>query len=389
MGRMPPAFPWAVIASAALAVFGSSCSGNARAPFLIDMARDLGTSIGLIANLMAMNAIAWGMASLFAGAWSDRIGRRPFLIGGPLALTVSMAGVALAGSYGWVAFWVVMGGFAAGSYTAAVITEVTSRVDNAHRGRALGWALSGQSMAMLLGVPLAALLGGVIGWRGVHLAVGVVTFLAALCLLLGTGRPAGTRAGGARRRTDYRAALSPRLLRLLAMGVTERACFALATTFFATFLQTTYGLPVSGLALPLALFALGNILGTLLGGQLADRLPNRLLTYCAAMVGSTLIAIPLFLWTGGLAASIVLGFGFILCSSVARPCLMASLSNVPDEIRGTVLGFNVTGASIGWLGAAALGGLIFSLWGFPAFAPLAVAFAATGAVLAFTGRRAA
>lgn len=157
---MPPAFPaasaWAVIASAALAMFGSSCSGNARAPFLLDMSRDLATSIGLIANLMAMNAIARGAASLVAGAWSDRIGRRPFLIGGPLALTVSMVGTALAGSYGWVAFWVTMGGFAAGSCTPAVITEVTSRVDNTHRGRALGFALSGQSMAMLLGVPLAA-----------------------------------------------------------------------------------------------------------------------------------------------------------------------------------------------------------------------------------------
>lgn len=385
---LPAAFPWAVIASAALAMFGSSCSGNARAPFLLDMSRDLATSIGLIANLMAMNAIAWGVASLVAGAWSDRVGRRPFLIGGPLALTVSMVGTALAGSYGWVAFWVTMGGFAAGSYTAAVITEVTSRVDNTHRGRALGFALSGQSIAMLLGVPLAALLGEFIGWRGVHVAVGVATFCAAIALLLSTRRPAQPRGSGAtHRRADYRAALSPRLLRLLAMGVTERACFALATTFFATFLQTSYGLPVSGLAIPLALFALGNILGTLLGGQLADRLPNRLLTFCGAMTGSTLIAVPLFLWPGGLGFSILLGFGFILCSSVARPCLMAALSNVPDDIRGTVLGFNVTGASIGWLGAAALGGAILSVWGFAAFAPLAAAFAATGAVLAFTGRR--
>ncbi len=351
------------------------------------MSRDLGTSIGLIANLMAMNAIAWGIASLFAGAWSDRIGRRPFLIGGPLALAASMAGIAFAGSYAWVAVWVIAGGFAAGSYTAAVITEVTSRVANLQRGRALGWTLSGQSMAMLLGVPLAALLGAAIGWRGVHLAVGGATFCAALALLATTRRPAGAAGAGLRARADWRAALSPHLLRLLAMGVAERACFALAVTFFATFLQTSYGLPVSGLAIPLALFALGNILGTLLGGQLADRLPNRLLTFGAAMAGSTLIALPLFLWTGGLAVSIALGFGFILCSSIARPCLMAALSNVPDELRGTVLGFNVTGASIGWLGAAALGGLILSVGGFAGFAPLAAGFAAFGAVLAWQGRR--
>jgi hypothetical protein len=35
---------------------------------------------------------------------------------------------------------------------------------------------------------------------------------------------------------------------------------------------------------------------------------------------------------------------------------MASLADVPDEVRGTVLGLNVTSASFGWLGAASLGG---------------------------------
>jgi predicted MFS family arabinose efflux permease len=383
---MAPALPWALLASAALATFAASSSGNIRAPFLIEMSRDLATGLGLIANLMALSAIAWGVASLIAGTWSDRIGRRPFLVGGPLALAGAMAGIALAGSYGWVAFWVTLAGLAAGSYTATVITEVTSRVENRQRGRALGWALSGQSMAMLLGVPLGALAGEAIGWRGVHLAVGAITFAAALALLLATTAAPAPRAGAAARRGGLGAALSPRLLRLLAMGVAERACYSLAVTFFAAFLQARYGLGLSGLALPLALFALGNILGTLLGGQLADRLPDRLATFAVAMAGTMVLALPLFLWSGGLAVSVLLGFGFILCSSVARPCLVAVLSNVPEEQRGTVLGLNVTGASIGWLGSAALGGALLSLFGFAAFAPLAAGFAACGAALAWRAR---
>lgn len=383
---MQQPLPWALITSAAFALFAISASGNTRAPFLIEMARDLGTTVPLTANLMAMNAISWGVASLFAGAWSDRIGRRPFLIGGPIGLTVSMTGIALAQTYGGVAFWVTAAGAAAGSVSAAVATEVSTRVPDSQRGRALGWALSGQSLAMLLGLPLAAAFGALVGWRGVHIGFGAITLASALSLFLVTRRPAGTVSGKRRAGGGYRAALKGPVLRLLLMGVAERSCYALAITFFAAFLQISYGVTIAGLAIPLALFALGNICGTLAGGQLADRLGDRRLTYAVAMIGAGAISLPLFLWQGGVAASVLLGFLFVLCTSVARPCVMASLGSVPEEIRGTVLGLNVTSACVGWLGAAALGGMLLAFFGFGAFAAMSAAFALFGAVLALQGR---
>uniref|UniRef100_UPI001F0278BF MFS transporter n=1 Tax=Falsiroseomonas oryziterrae TaxID=2911368 RepID=UPI001F0278BF len=145
-----PAFPWALIATGCFAFFAVSSSGNVRAPFLLDMARDLGTSLALAANLMAISAIAWGIGSLVAGAWSDRIGRRPFLILGPPALAATLAGVALADGYAAVAAWVTLAGLAAGAVSATVVAEVSARVVDRQRGRALGWTLSGQSLAILL-----------------------------------------------------------------------------------------------------------------------------------------------------------------------------------------------------------------------------------------------
>ena len=71
-GRMP----WALLAAASLAMFTAAASGTTRAPFLIDMARDLLVSVPLVANLVAVTSIAWGLASMLAGAGSDRWGRR-------------------------------------------------------------------------------------------------------------------------------------------------------------------------------------------------------------------------------------------------------------------------------------------------------------------------
>jgi DHA1 family inner membrane transport protein len=379
--------PWPLLAAACLGMFAASSSGATRAPFLLDMARDLGASLPLVANLMAITSISWGIASLLAGAGSDRWGRRPFLIGGPIGLGLSLVGIAAADSFLGVAAWSTIGGGCAGAYTGVIMAEASARTIDRQRGRALGWVMAGQSLTLLVGVPLAAWIGSFIGWRGVHLTVAGVTMLAAIGLFVTTLRPVdGPRAAGSRRPGTL-AAMSGPVVRLLTMGVAERICYGLTAVFFATFLQTTYGLSLAGVALPLALFAGGNILGTILGGQLADRLPNRLLTFAGAMAGSAVTGLALFNWTAGLAGSVALGFVYVFVTAIARPSLMAALANVPDEVRGTVLGLNVTSASLGWLGAAALGGWMIAEGGFTLFGPLTAAVALIGGALALVGRK--
>ena len=150
-----------------------------------------------------------------------------------------------------------------------------------------------------------------------------------------------------------RAALSRPVLRLLCMGIAERICYGLVAVYYATFLQSTYGLSLDAVALPLAVFALGNILGTLLGGQLADRLSQSPGHLCAWRCWRP-ASLPwlLFGWQADLTTSVALGFGYVFCNAIARPSLMASLTDVPEHVRGTVMGLNVTCSSIGWLCAA-------------------------------------
>jgi DHA1 family inner membrane transport protein len=107
--------PWALIAAASLGMFTAAASGTTRAPFLIEMAHDLSSSVPLVANLVAVTSIGWGLAAMVVGAGSDRWGRRPFLIGGPLALAGASAGVATAESFLTIAAWAVLGADAAAS----------------------------------------------------------------------------------------------------------------------------------------------------------------------------------------------------------------------------------------------------------------------------------
>ena len=53
--------PWALLAAAGLGSFAATSSGTTRAPFLLDMAADLDVSMPLVANLVSLTSITWGV----------------------------------------------------------------------------------------------------------------------------------------------------------------------------------------------------------------------------------------------------------------------------------------------------------------------------------------
>lgn len=374
--------PHSLLIASALAMFTAAASGTTRAPFLLDMARDLSTTLALVGNLVATTSVSWAVAGLLAGAGSDRWGRRPFLILGPAALCLAMIGVSTAQDLPGALLWSVVSGGCSGMFTGVVFAEVSAQVDADKQGRALAWVMSGQSLTLLVGVPLAAFIGSSIGWRGVNQCVAVLAGVSALAMLA-TTRP--VRIVAKQQRTpnaSLAAALSARVIRLLGMGIMERICYGMTAVYFATFLQTTYRLTLGGVAAPLAVFASGNILGTILGGQLADKLSNRRRTYAVAMLGSGATALALFGWQSSVVVSVCLGFVYVFLNAIARPAMLASLAEVPEHTRGTVMGLNVTCASLGWIGASGLGGMMIATQGFAGFGPVTAAVAALGAALA-------
>ncbi|WP_395711814.1 MFS transporter [Reyranella sp.] len=379
MSKAAAALPWALIAAACFGSFAASSSGTTRAPFLLDMAHDLDVSMPLVANLVSLTSVTWGLTSAVAGWLSDRIGRRVVLVAALFALGLSLFAQALAGSFFWVAVWSAVGGACAGAFTGTIFAEVSAHVPDKQRGRALGWVMSGQSLTLLVGIPMAAAVGSLVGWRGWFWCMGGVSLAASLSLFATVGRGSAGHARGMVRK-PFHAALSRQVLGLLATGIAERICYGLAAVYFATFLQATYRLGLVQVALPLAIFAIGNVAGTILGGQLADRVRDRLATFAIAMALSGIACVALFLWHPSMETTVVLGFIYVLLNALGRPSYMASLAAVPDDVRGTVLGLNGASASVGWMGAAALGAVMIGWVGFEGFAFLGAALATAGAV---------
>jgi predicted MFS family arabinose efflux permease len=350
-------------------------------PFLLDVARDFGTDLAAAGNLVALQSVTWGVASLFAGAASDRLGRRPLLVAGLLALFISGVAVAWSSTYVWVAVWRMFGGLGGGAFMGTVFATVSDHFPAAERGRSLGWVVTGQSLALVLGVPAMTLAGAAAGWRGAVLAhaMAVLVCAASVWLLVprGAGRP-GQRPMSVRSLTRL---VGPRVLALLFASSTERVCYAAVAVFLPTYLLTRYGIDARQLALGLGMVAVGNLLGNLVGGQLSDRVraPQLLVAFSLSAAGA--LALPVLSWSPAVAVSIALGFVYTVVNATGRPALLAVLSGVSNEARGAVLGVNITFSSIGWLGATALGGFVVGLADFGGLAVLTFGFGLLGAAL--------
>jgi predicted MFS family arabinose efflux permease len=376
------------------AIFLVTGNGVAVSPFLIDMSRDLGTDLAAIANLVALLSITGGFVSLLAGTASDRLGRKPILLGGLCILVLSPFGVALSSSYFGVAAWRVIGGLGSGCYMGAVFATVADRFPATERGRALGWLAIGQSLSLVLGVPLIASVGGVLGWRGAFLSYGIAMIVAAALVWFVVPR------GGSQRKTQplpFRAMvrlLNYPTIALLLCGITERVCYAVVVVFFPTYLQMTYGVALGALAIGLAIVASGNLGGNLIGGRLADRFRARPLVFAVSSTITGLLGLPMLLWHHSVALSVALGCIYTLVNAVGRVLMLTSLSEVSGEARGAVMGLNITGSSVGIVVATTIGGHLIITNGFgglglfTAIAGLGGAVLAAGSWLLRAGERA-
>ena len=360
----------------------STATSVGISPFLLDIARDLRVDLAAAGNLVALQSVAWGVASVFAGSASDRLGRRPILVAGLLGLVASAVGITLSDSYGWVAAWRVFGGLGGGAYMGTVFATVSDYFPPAERGRSLGWVVTGQSLALVIGVPALTLAGAALGWRGAVLVHGASVLVGAAGVWL-------TVPGGpvrlAERPLPFAAVarlVGPRVLALLAAGTTERVCYAAVAVFLPTYLLTRYSVDAPQLAAGLALVAVGNLLGNVLGAQLSDRLPAPQAVLAASLIGAGTLAVPVLSWSPAASVSIGLGFVYTLINATGRPALLTVLSEVSPQARGAVLGLNISFSSLGWIGATVLGGLVVAMAGFGGLGLLTFGFGLVGGGLA-------
>lgn len=361
-----------------LSVFALGTSEFMLSGILEPLARDLHVSIPKAGLLVSAFAIGMVVGAPLLAAGTLRLPRRTTLIGLLAAFGLGQVAGALAPTYGVLFASRVVSALACAGFWAVGAAVAVSLVPVTARARAMSVMVGGLSVANIAGVPAGAFLGQHAGWRSAFWAVAglaVVGLVGVVTLVPRTPIPTGEDRPQLRR--ELRIYADKHVwLAVVTVALSAAAVFALFS-YLAPLLTDTAGLEERWVPWVLALFGVGALAGTTLGGRIADG--HLFGTMYGGLAASATVLTVLAVFADSPAAVVVLSLLLGFTAFGTAPALNARVFNVANAaptLAGatTTASFNV-GNTIGpWLG-----GLVISAgWGYSAVALTGAALAAAG-----------
>lgn len=366
---------WLSIAALALGGFGIGTTEFATMGVLPLVTGDLGATIpqgGRLVSAYALGVVVGAPLLAVAGA---RLPRKVLLLVLMGAFTAGNLLSALAPSFGWLLVARFASGLPHGAYFGIASIVAASLVPPDRRARAVARVMLGLTVANIVGVPLATLLGQQLGWRSTYVAVAVIGVLtiAAVARLV----PRVAALPGASPLRELGALRRPQVWLTLLVGAVGFGGFGGVYSFITPTLVEETGLAESGVPAALVLFGLGMTLGTEVGGRLADRGVVRTI---ATGMGGVLLALVAFSLTVQHVVGAMVGIFLISAlGSLTLPALQTRLMDVAGDAQSLAAAGNHASLNVGNALGALLGGAVLAA-GYGYTAPALV-----GAVLAGLG----
>jgi predicted MFS family arabinose efflux permease len=324
---------------------------------LTDISTSLGVSIPQAGQLITAAAILMGLgapafASLVAG-WD----RRRLLALSLIWYGLLTAACALAPSYATLLPLRVLAVIAPAIFTPQAAASVGLLVSPEQRGRAITFVFLGWSVASVMGMPLAAWIGGEFGWRWAFGMVALMSFASGWWVW--REMPNGIKPA-ALSRQSWQATLGSAPL-MMAVGVTLLGGFGqfVLFSYFAPYMAQTLGLGGGGLSLLFLWFGAFGLLGNVLMSRWIDRIgaPTSVQIALGAM------ALSLLLWPLGQAGlwqqALVMVPWALGCFSM-NSAQQARLVHMSPALAPATVALNSSGIYGGQALGAALGGVMIA-----------------------------
>ncbi|MCT7352506.1 MFS transporter [Streptomyces sp. 15-116A] len=348
--------PLALLALA-VGAFGIGTTEFVMMGLLPDVAADLGTSIPSAGHLVSAYALGVVVGAPLLAAATARIPRRTVLI---LLMALFVAGnalSALAPDHTWLLAARFLSGLPHGAFFGVGAVVAADMVTPDRKARSVSLMFLGLTLANVVGVPLATLMGQHFGWRATFLAVSAIGLaaIASLALLIPAAGTSTTPQTGLRGELTALRSLPV----WLALGTTVAGFGALfaAYSYITPMLTDTAGYTDGTVTLLLALFGVGATAGNLLGGRLADHSLRATLFGGLASLTLVLALFPLLMRTQATAAIAVtlLGTAAFITGSPLQLMVMEKASSAPSlASSANQAAFNLANAGGAWIGGLAL-----------------------------------
>ncbi|AOR79066.1 MFS transporter [Novosphingobium resinovorum] len=288
--------------------------------FLVPISQDLGWSRAAVSGVLGLIAIIAAASYPLIGRTMDRVGARPMIMGGNVALALLVASLSQTSGSLWL-FYLQYGliGLAGATCASPMIAKIVSNWFDARRGLMLGVTAGiGNGVGATLMPVVAGILLPLIGWRATYGAIGAIVLLLGFPIMWFWLHDTP---GHVSRKDDepervfegmtLREAASTRRFWLLLLAVASGAGGMTAVFTHVVPMMTDRGFGLGQATGVVATFALVTAAWQVVTGGMLDKLRTPLLIvpmYAAAMAGLGLLQFG----QGGLAATaagVLLGIG--------------------------------------------------------------------------------
>ncbi|WP_405979450.1 Cmx/CmrA family chloramphenicol efflux MFS transporter [Streptomyces sp. NBC_00158] len=363
-----------------LSVFALGTSEFMLSGLLPPIAEDMDVTIPQAGLLISAFAIGMVVGAPLLAVATLRLPRRTTLISLISLFGLGQVAGALAPSYAFLFASRVVSALACAGFWAVGAAVAIAMVDKDQRARAMSVMIGGLSIANVLGVPAGAFLGEHFGWRSAFWSVGAASAVALagiLALIPKIPLPAEKPRLGRELRIyrDRQVWLSIGVTALAAGGV---FC---AFSYLSPLLTDVAGLDAKWVPWILGLFGVGALIGTTVGGRIADAHLFGVMLW--GITASTVFLGALTVLASSAAAAIALSFLLGVSAFFTAPALNARLFNVAGAAP-TLAGATTTAAfNLGNTGGPWFGGTVIDA-GFGFSAPAWAGAAMTVTALALT-----
>jgi DHA1 family inner membrane transport protein len=321
---------------------------------LPEVARDIDVTIpqaGHVISAYALGVVIGApVLAVLAAGW----GRRALLIALMAVFAAGNFASAMAPGYLSLNLLRFATGLPHGTYFGVAALVAATLAPPGRRARAVGLVMLGLTGATLVGVPIAAWLGQLFGWRAAFVFVGVIALIAVV--LLRRDVPDIAAAAGASPWRELGALKRKQVWFTLGISAIGFGGMFAVFSYIKPTLTEVAHLSVHNVPFVLALFGLGMVTGNLVGSRLADK---SLMRTIAGVLVYAVLVLALFTFAAQHVVTAAIGVFLIGTTVAIGPALQIRLMDVAGDAQTLAAAlnhsaFNMANALGAWLGGVAI-----------------------------------
>lgn len=329
------------------------------------MSADLGVSEAVIGQLVTLYALTFAICGPILVKLTNRFAVRPVLLWTLVIFIVGNAMIAMAPNFTVLVVGRILSSAAASLIIVKVLALTAMLTAPKNRGKMIGVVYTGFSGANVFGVPIGTMIGDAIGWRFTFLFIIIVSVIAGVLMMLYL--PTTSELNQVQRKWGISSDNQPNASKILRpaevikyLAITFLILVANSVTFvYINPLILNSGHQMGFVSLALLVNGIAGVIGTSLGGVLADKLTSKhWLMIAFSIFIIMMLVINLILHTVG-----ILLVGLFIWNIVQWSTNPAIQSGIIDHVEGDtsqVMSWNMSSLNAGIGFGGIIGGLVVS-----------------------------